>query len=81
MILRDWWLCTIISIMFEVLEYTLEHQLPNFSECWWDHVSCPLTFHLLVYIKSIMYFANFKKVDHGCIIVQWPGNNNRNSNP
>ena len=39
LILRDWWLCTIISIMFEVLEYTLEHQLPNFSECWWDHVS------------------------------------------
>lgn len=38
LILRDWWLCTIISIMFEVLEYTLEHQLPNFSECWWDHV-------------------------------------------
>ena len=25
--------------MFEVMEYTLEHQLPNFSECWWDHVS------------------------------------------
>uniref|UniRef100_A0A1I8FI86 Phosphatidylserine synthase n=1 Tax=Macrostomum lignano TaxID=282301 RepID=A0A1I8FI86_9PLAT len=24
--------------MFEILEYTLEHQLlPNFSECWWDH--------------------------------------------
>jgi len=39
LILRDWWLCTVISIMFEVVEYTLEHQLPNFSECWWDHVS------------------------------------------
>lgn len=62
-VLRDWWLCTVISIMFEILEYTLEvslvgregtldkriyicfffkfwqHQLPNFSECWWDHVS------------------------------------------
>ncbi|GAU97853.1 hypothetical protein RvY_09082 [Ramazzottius varieornatus] len=37
LILRDWWLCTVISIMFELLEYTLEHQLPNFSECWWDH--------------------------------------------
>ncbi|ESO97633.1 hypothetical protein LOTGIDRAFT_103737 [Lottia gigantea] len=37
LILRDWWLCTVFSIMFEVLEYTLEHQLPNFSECWWDH--------------------------------------------
>ena len=39
LILRDWWLCTVLSVMFEVLEYTLEHQLPNFSECWWDHVS------------------------------------------
>ncbi|XP_076450814.1 phosphatidylserine synthase 2-like [Babylonia areolata] len=37
LILRDWWLCMVLSIMFEVLEYTLEHQLPNFSECWWDH--------------------------------------------
>ncbi|MBN3290161.1 PTSS2 synthase, partial [Polypterus senegalus] len=27
----------IISVMFEFLEYSLEHQLPNFSECWWDH--------------------------------------------
>lgn len=37
LILRDWWLCTVLSVMFELLEYTLEHQLPNFSECWWDH--------------------------------------------
>nr|XP_027199856.1 phosphatidylserine synthase 2-like [Dermatophagoides pteronyssinus] len=37
LMIRDWWLCTVISIMFEILEYTLEHQLPNFSECWWDH--------------------------------------------
>nr|XP_045618708.1 phosphatidylserine synthase 2-like isoform X1 [Procambarus clarkii] len=37
LLLRDWWLCWVISVMFEILEYTLEHQLPNFSECWWDH--------------------------------------------
>ncbi|GFT57127.1 phosphatidylserine synthase 2 [Nephila pilipes] len=37
LMLRDWWICTVMSIMFEILEYTLEHQLPNFSECWWDH--------------------------------------------
>lgn len=37
LIFRDWWLTTVISIMFEFLEYSLEHQLPNFSECWWDH--------------------------------------------
>ncbi|CAH3024348.1 unnamed protein product [Porites evermanni] len=38
LILRDYWLLTVISVLFEVLEYSLEHQLPNFSECWWDHV-------------------------------------------
>jgi len=42
LLLRDWWLCWVISLMFEILEYTLEHQLPNFSECWWDHVSLNL---------------------------------------
>lgn len=27
----------IISVMFEFLEYSLEYQLFNFSECWWDY--------------------------------------------
>ena len=39
LIIRDYWLLTVISVLFEVLEYSLEHQLPNFCECWWDHVS------------------------------------------
>ncbi|KAI9227441.1 MAG: phosphatidyl serine synthase-domain-containing protein [Piptocephalis tieghemiana] len=37
LILRDYWFCWILSVLFEVMEYSLEHQLPNFSECWWDH--------------------------------------------
>jgi phosphatidylserine synthase 2 len=37
LILRDAWLCWIISVLFEVMEYSLQHQLPNFAECWWDH--------------------------------------------
>lgn len=37
LMLRDNWLLWILSIMFEVMEYSLEHQLPNFGECWWDH--------------------------------------------
>lgn len=24
--------------MFEICEYSLQHQLPNFAECWWDHL-------------------------------------------
>lgn len=37
-ILRDYWLCWILSVTFEFCEYSLEHQLNNFAECWWDHV-------------------------------------------
>lgn len=36
-LLRDVWLCWILSVMFEFCEYSLQHQLPNFAECWWDH--------------------------------------------
>ncbi|KAJ7250048.1 phosphatidyl serine synthase-domain-containing protein [Mycena haematopus] len=37
MILRDYWFCWILSIAFELAEYSLAHQLANFNECWWDH--------------------------------------------
>ena len=39
LILRDVFLLNILSIAFELMEYTLACQLPNFGECWWDHVS------------------------------------------
>ena len=38
LILRDYWLLWILSVLFEIMEYSLQHQLPNFAECWWDHV-------------------------------------------
>lgn len=38
----------IISVMFEFLEYSLEHQLPNFSECWWDHVRTNISERLIL---------------------------------
>ncbi|KAJ1670312.1 hypothetical protein EV182_008290, partial [Spiromyces aspiralis] len=37
LILRDHLICWILSISFELMEYSLQHQLPNFAECWWDH--------------------------------------------
>ncbi|KAF7299857.1 Phosphatidylserine synthase 2 [Mycena chlorophos] len=37
LILRDYWFCWILSVAFEMAEYSLQHQLPNFAECWWDH--------------------------------------------
>eukprot|EP01126_Amoeba_proteus_P053784 TRINITY_DN6576_c0_g1_i20.p1 TRINITY_DN6576_c0_g1~~TRINITY_DN6576_c0_g1_i20.p1 ORF type:complete len:221 (+),score=17.37 TRINITY_DN6576_c0_g1_i20:178-840(+) len=38
LIFRDVYLCWFLSIFFEILEYSLAHVLPNFAECWWDHV-------------------------------------------
>lgn len=29
-ILRDFWACTILSVMFEITEYSLSHQIDNF---------------------------------------------------
>jgi len=37
-LIRDYWVCWLMSILFEVLEYTFQHMLPNFKECWWDHL-------------------------------------------
>ncbi|KAF7683155.1 Phosphatidylserine synthase 2 [Astathelohania contejeani] len=37
LIFRDYFFCWLISILFEIMEYTLVHHHPNFSECWWDH--------------------------------------------
>ena len=38
MIIRDVKVCWICSVIFEVLEITFRHWLPNFWECWWDHL-------------------------------------------
>ena len=35
---RDIWLALAASFLFEMLEYTFEAYLPNFIECWWDHL-------------------------------------------
>ena len=37
LIIRDLWVLNILSVAFELAEYTLDCQLPNFGECWWDH--------------------------------------------
>ena len=37
-VLRDGWLVFAVSLGFEVLECTFQYWLPNFKECWWDHL-------------------------------------------
>jgi len=38
MIIRDWTICWICSIGFELCELMFRYILPNFWECWWDHL-------------------------------------------
>lgn len=38
LMIRNRGLCWLISVLFEVYELTFQHWLPNFRECWWDHV-------------------------------------------
>jgi len=37
-IFRNFYLTWFMSVWFEVLEKSLKHVLPNFAECWWDHL-------------------------------------------
>ena len=36
LMLRDWRICWVISIQWELIEVVFRHMLPNFKECWWD---------------------------------------------
>eukprot|EP01138_Halocafeteria_seosinensis_P001622 gb/GECG01001662.1/.p1 GENE.gb/GECG01001662.1/~~gb/GECG01001662.1/.p1 ORF type:complete len:355 (+),score=25.28 gb/GECG01001662.1/:1-1065(+) len=36
-VIRDPWLAWLLSFLFEIMEYSFTHYLPNFNECWWDH--------------------------------------------
>eukprot|EP01064_Diplonema_japonicum_P024529 TRINITY_DN3511_c0_g4_i1.p1 TRINITY_DN3511_c0_g4~~TRINITY_DN3511_c0_g4_i1.p1 ORF type:complete len:364 (+),score=49.69 TRINITY_DN3511_c0_g4_i1:59-1093(+) len=38
LILRDIRTVLMVSLIFEHLEVTFQHVLPNFLECWWDHM-------------------------------------------
>ncbi|KAJ0038679.1 hypothetical protein Pint_22167 [Pistacia integerrima] len=37
-LLRNQPLLWVLSIGFELMEFTFRHMLPNFNECWWDSI-------------------------------------------
>ncbi|CCI49075.1 hypothetical protein ABG067_000084 [Albugo candida] len=38
LMIRSHIICWALSILFELYELTFRHWLPNFNECWWDHL-------------------------------------------
>ena len=39
LVIREVHLLWVLSLLFEFMEISFRHILPNFWECWWDHVS------------------------------------------
>ena len=37
-VFRDVGMCFVIASLFEILEVSLQHLIPEFAECWWDSV-------------------------------------------
>ena len=63
-IMRDWYVAWVCSIGFEICELTFRHWLPNFYECWWDHLfldlfGCNLLGIILGYY-TLKYFSASK---------------------
>ena len=38
LVYRDWVLLLAHSVLFELIEVSCAYLLPNFNECWWDHL-------------------------------------------
>mmetsp|Transcript_18458 Transcript_18458/g.30752 ORF Transcript_18458/g.30752 Transcript_18458/m.30752 type:complete len:347 (-) Transcript_18458:64-1104(-) len=74
MMVRDFYVTTAISFMFEVIEESLEHHQPVFFECWWnrwiiDFVLCNgiaiwIGMHICTYLeieRSWWCIGNYKR--------------------
>lgn len=67
MIIRDTKMAWIISGSFELIEISLRHWLPNFWECWWDHVSINDNHFILI---LFIFYISFSWIcsDATCLV-------------
>ncbi|XP_049848758.1 phosphatidylserine synthase 2-like [Schistocerca gregaria] len=82
---RDVFFCWLWSIVFELCEYALAHILPNFNECWWDHLILDILTcnaigiylgHLVIYLckTELFNWAGMKEHDNRSVFFKalWP---------
>lgn len=55
LVLRDFKVLMVASIIFEAVEFSLRNVLNNFKECWWDHLL--LDFSIANFIGVLCGFA------------------------
>ncbi|CAM9573204.1 unnamed protein product [Chrysoparadoxa australica] len=75
---RDWRICWVLSISFELLELSLGWMVPQFHECWWDSLLIDLLganqLGMLMGLLTLRFFENTK--------FDWNGfNPTRRANP
>ncbi|CDO66447.1 phosphatidylserine synthase, putative [Plasmodium reichenowi] len=59
-IIRNFFILNINSVIFELIELRFQHILPNFYECWWDHIFLDvLSCNLIGIIASILFMKYF----------------------
>ncbi|KEG02455.1 hypothetical protein YYE_02283 [Plasmodium vinckei vinckei] len=62
-ILRNFLYLNVNSVLFELIELKLRHILPNFYECWWDHILLDLLICNLFGIVSSLWIMKYFKIE------------------
>ncbi|CAD2109030.1 phosphatidylserine synthase, putative [Plasmodium vinckei] len=62
-VLRNFLYLNVNSILFELIELKLRHILPNFYECWWDHILLDLLGCNLFGIWLSIWIMKYFKVE------------------
>ncbi|CAN1840209.1 CDP-diacylglycerol--serine O-phosphatidyltransferase 1 [Linum perenne] len=59
-LIRNQSLLWVLSVGFELLEFTFRHMLPNFNECWWDSIILDILtcnwFGIWAGMRTVRYF-------------------------
>eukprot|EP00946_MAST-07B_sp_MAST-7B-sp1_P003742 g3742.t1 len=69
LVYRDWYLLWMHSVLFEVIEISAAHLLPNFQECYWDRLFLDVFGANLIGMVIGMYLVN--KLEQHTTHVEW----------
>jgi len=57
LVIRDSYILHFWQLLDEVVELSVQHILPHFRECWWDHIFCDILLSNIPAICAGMYFV------------------------
>ena len=69
LVYRDWYLLWMHSLLFEVIEISAAHLLPNFQECYWDRLLLDVFGANLIGMVIGMYLVD--KLEQHTTHIEW----------